>query len=108
MELVGLPLEKSPWRKLYTLAAEACLSSDADVQISDLGCGAGRFARLLFERGHRRYVGVDFSSVRIEEARRYVPKFCFVCADLLGSRVPDSVWQGGCVHGSRAFGACDR
>ncbi len=54
-----------------------------DLSVADLGCGTGRFAKLLKDRGWLHYWGVDFSRVRIEEAKRYVPDFEFSCNDLL-------------------------
>ncbi len=55
-------------------------------RVVDLGCGCGvPMARALAERGHR-VVGVDFSDVQIERARRLVPGAVFVCEDLTNVR----------------------
>jgi 2-polyprenyl-3-methyl-5-hydroxy-6-metoxy-1,4-benzoquinol methylase len=67
-----LPLEESPWRELYEVAA-AMISSSRPVV--DLGAGTGRFAEQLRRRGHGSYTGVDFSPAAIDECRRYVPLF---------------------------------
>ena len=77
---VGRPLESSPWLSVYAHAAD--LLATRDGPICDIGCGTGRLARLLWLRGERAYVGLDFSSARIDEARRYCPDLDFSVADL--------------------------
>lgn len=54
----------------------------------DLGCGAGRFAKLLQQRGITAYVGIDFCKDRIVIAKDYVPNFEFICADIMKSPIP--------------------
>lgn len=49
--------------------------------VLDLGCGPGQLARLLADNGLERYVGVDFSSKRIEAARQVCPEYAFYAAD---------------------------
>ena len=73
---VTLPLGVSPWRDLYEAAAYLLPSQDTAV-IADIGCGTGRFARLLCDKGYTKYWGVDFSEVRVNEAREYVQEFQF-------------------------------
>jgi len=75
-------LEKSPWYSLYESAANL-LPEDKDITIVDLGCGAGRFAKLLFDRRYANYIGVDFCRERIDEAKEYVPEFEFICMDVM-------------------------
>jgi len=75
-----LPLEKSPWLDLYQVAVT--LVPVPHCRVADLGCGTGRFARLLTHHGVTSYWGVDFSPTRIEEARRYVPELEFHVGDL--------------------------
>lgn len=69
------------WKNLYNEAINL-LPSDVNTAIADLGCGHGFFAKILYERGYRRYWGVDFSSVRIENARIAVPQFDFIVGNL--------------------------
>jgi trans-aconitate methyltransferase len=80
LDLVGLPLWRSPWLAVYATAAE--LLSTGAGPIADVGCGTGRLARLLHERGERDYLGIDFSPARIEEARRYAPEMRFDVGDV--------------------------
>ena len=75
-----LPLDKSPWRPLYE-ALEALIPYH-NPSITDLGCGAGRFAALLKGKGYTEYAGWDFSSVMIEEARKTVPEYLFIKGDV--------------------------
>jgi SAM-dependent methyltransferase len=50
--------------------------------VLDLGCGCGLPAtRLLVERGFD-VVGIDFSAVQVERARRLVPEATFIQADM--------------------------
>lgn len=69
-----IPLEKSPWRKVYEEAARL-LPESKDETIVDIGCGTGRFAKLLYDKGYRKYLGIDFSKGMLEEAKRYNPSF---------------------------------
>ena len=54
--------------------------------IVDLGCGVGHFARILFERGYKKYLGIDFSQIELDIAKKQVPQFDFWCADLRDAR----------------------
>lgn len=74
------PLRSSPWLEVYTMAASLLPAPECAGSIADIGCGTGRFAKLLHDAGYRRYWGIDFSSKRVEEAQRYVPDFEFVAA----------------------------
>lgn len=78
--LALIPLERSPWLPLYTEALRWLPVRP----IVDLGCGTGRFARLLADHGFTAYEGVDFSPAATAEARRYVPEpgFRFRVTDL--------------------------
>lgn len=84
---VKLPLEESPWRDVYEIAASLLPAPDNHPNIADLGCGTGRFAKLLFNRGYEKYWGIDFSEARIKEARQYVPQFDFSVGNLLSEKI---------------------
>ena len=47
----------------------------------DIGCGVGGLATLLRDKGLEGYCGVDFSAVRLAQARKICPEFRFVEAD---------------------------
>lgn len=79
---VNLPLGESPWRQLYETAASFLPPPYDCTTIVDIGCGTGRFAKLLCDRGYTKYWGIDFSEVRIGEDRRYVPVFEFSVASV--------------------------
>lgn len=82
------PLERSPWLPLYQQAAALI---QAGARVVELGCGTGRFARLLDDRGDlASYVGIDFSTAAIAEARRYNTggAAAFVVGDLRTIPIP--------------------
>ena len=55
--------------------------------IVDLGSGVGHFARVLFDRGYIRYIGIDFAPVMIEKARKQLPEATFILGDLRSEKV---------------------
>ena len=69
--------EKTPYHrpfdkvKLYNLWK--LINISADYRILDVGCGVGQFAEYLRHNGIRKYTGIDFSEVAIEEAKLRVP-----------------------------------
>jgi 2-polyprenyl-3-methyl-5-hydroxy-6-metoxy-1,4-benzoquinol methylase len=85
---VCVELETSPWLRLYTMVLSVMPPPSAG-PVADLGCGTGRFAKLLQQNGYTDYWGVDFSEKRVEEARRYVPEFEFEVANLFDPAVLD-------------------
>lgn len=87
LERVLLPLEVSPWLPVYEVAVDLLPPPATNPSIADLGCGTGRFAKLLRDRGYSDYWGVDFSAVRVAEARRYVPGWSFDTGDLFAPEV---------------------
>jgi SAM-dependent methyltransferase len=80
-ERAMLPLEDSPWRTLYKKAQGLLPASKRTPRIVDLGCGTGRFARLLSDSGYGDYLGIDFADELIEECKRYVPEYRFIVGD---------------------------
>lgn len=85
-EALGLiPLEQSPWLPLYRAAAALI---PAHMSLADLGCGTGRFAKLL---NRPDYIGIDFSVAAINEATRYADGFgTFIVGDLRDIPLPDA------------------
>lgn len=86
LDLVKLPLEDSPWLVLYAHALTFLPSPTSNPRIVDLGCGTGRFAKLLHTCRYQEYLGIDFSPVRIEMAREYVPDFRFEVGNFFDSK----------------------
>jgi len=73
-------LEESNSFELYKIASTYL--ENKGVNIMDIGCGSGRFAKLLYQLGYRNYYGVDFADKLIEMAKDYVPGFRFDCLDV--------------------------
>jgi len=74
------PLYQSNAIKLYR-KAETYLPNK-NVNILDMGCGSGRFAKLLYMLDYKNYYGVDFACDVVKAAKFYVPNYKFDCADL--------------------------
>ena len=81
MEKFLLPYESSPWRPVYDAVLEL-MPTDRNLSILDIGCGTGRCADALQRAGYFNYIGFDFSSERINEARRYLPSTQFHVLDV--------------------------
>lgn len=82
-----LPLHESPWFEVYKKAAILLPNPEAVPNIIDLGCGSGRFAKLLQMMGYTKYLGVDFSGTLIKECRRYVPEFNFKVNNVFSNQI---------------------
>jgi SAM-dependent methyltransferase len=74
------PYWKLIWYASWSVIADRVVRSEG-ARVLDMGCGAGHLARLLADRGLAHYTGFDFSSKRLEQARRVVPEFRFEVAD---------------------------
>ena len=72
---VGVPFLKNFFDDLY-------VDIDSINSVLDLGCGDGRLSSLLSPSKH--YVGVDYSGVRIKQARKDYPERRFYHDDLHG------------------------
>jgi len=74
-------LAKCGYLNLYC-EAMYFLPDEKNTPIIDLGCGTGRFAKLLEINGFKNYVGLDFSITAIHIASEYCQSFSFGCYDL--------------------------
>jgi len=91
---------RGPWRgfcRLLELARPALLHRDP-LRVLDVGCGNGRFLRLLdFPDGSVEYVGVDFSPPLLLRARRLPrparSKPSFLELDLLREPLDARLWS---------------
>jgi SAM-dependent methyltransferase len=86
-----VPLEDSPYLPMYQAAAGLIPHG---AKVCELGCGTGRFARLILPNVES-YVGIDFAPAVIEEALRYTEqhvecKAAFIEGDLTRMSIPDS------------------
>jgi 2-polyprenyl-3-methyl-5-hydroxy-6-metoxy-1,4-benzoquinol methylase len=81
------------WKKHYTeshyyplwlVTADRMLRSGS-TSVLDIGCGPGQVAMLLRDKGITRYLGIDFSHERIQQAKKVCPELEFVEADIFQS-----------------------
>lgn len=86
IDMAFVPYEKSRWKILYDSALEF-IPKDFNLNILDLGCGSGRFAKLLSESGYKNYTGIDFAEVLIREASKYVPNFKFFVGNVFDANL---------------------
>lgn len=72
--------DHAPWAQLWYWV----LDRTGQEMIIDFGCGPGHLAELLKRRDHpaHLYLGVDFSTVALEQARQRVPGYRFVTGNL--------------------------
>lgn len=68
---------------IYEAVANLLPTPDRCPDIVDLGCGVGHFAKLIYDRGYKHYLGIDFSLGMISKASNQVPEWCFLQADLI-------------------------
>lgn len=80
------PVDQCTYFDLYK-SALSMIPRNKRISILDLGCGTGRFAKLVSDAGYKRFTGVDFSKVAIEVAKKYVPEYKFIVSDLFEERV---------------------
>ena len=64
----------------------------AGCKVLDLGCGAGRFAKLLGDKAGV-YLGVDVSAEMIDAAKEKYPELKFVQSDIINFRTDDDSWD---------------
>lgn len=88
-----LPYFQLSWYGSWSVIGDR-VAAEPEPSVLDLGCGAGHLARLLADRGVRRYVGFDFSEKRLEHARSVVPEFRFEVADAYTTDLFDTVDYG--------------
>lgn len=81
---------RSPWYYIWTVLVDRVQAIDA-ASVLDIGCGPGQIAAFLRDRGITDYVGLDFSSKRIEWARSAVPEVRFELADVYTTDLLESV-----------------
>src|SRR5262249_35982782 len=80
----------SPWYYIWTVLVDRLQSIDSPF-VLDVGCGAGQLAAFIRDRGITDYVGLDFSTVRINYARANVPELRFEIADAYTTDLFDTV-----------------
>jgi len=60
------------------------LPEDRACSIIDLGCGAGNMADILYDKGYKNYIGIDFNESNLKVAKERVPRCAekFILKDL--------------------------
>ena len=80
--------------EMISNAEHICLDEAfcAGCKVLDLGCGAGRFAKLLGDKAGV-YLGVDASAEMIDAAREKYPDLNFIQSDIIDFRTDDDSWD---------------
>ena len=73
---------KSPYYYLWSVVIEK-LNLYKPKSILELGCGNGQLSSLIYDKGFKNYLGVDFSKVAIEKAKKNCPTFSFICENIV-------------------------
>jgi len=71
---------QSDYYFLWTVIADHVLRAKTE-SILEIGCGSGQLACLMRDKGIQTYHGFDFSSKRVEQAKRACPEFTFSLQD---------------------------
>ena len=74
------------WYDLYEEASKLLPPPDSRT-IVDLGCGVGGFAKLLFKKGYKNFLGIDISTYGIQVCKKRVPSFTFLVRDILSKSI---------------------
>ncbi|GAA0733502.1 class I SAM-dependent methyltransferase [Clostridium oceanicum] len=79
---------KSQYIEIWNKALEL-IKGIKNCSILDVGCGPGQFANLLFDNNINNYMGLDFSTVAIDLAKKINPRYKekFLCDDIYTSNV---------------------
>ena len=72
------------WYDLYEEASRLLPPPD-NRTIVDLGCGVGGFAELLFKKGYKNVLGIDFSTYGVQVCQERIPNFTFRVGDVRSS-----------------------
>ena len=94
--LLSRPLETSPWKTLYHAVADILGDPDGRM-IVELGCGTGRLARVLNDRGWIGYHGIDFAQGLIDQAESYCPGTLFSTADIFSELTAEALTRSDIV-----------
>ena len=91
--------EKSLLDKLVTLVK---VGGEKTAEILDIGCGYGRDAFYLSRKEGVIYIGLDYSSAMLSEARKNSPGVYFIRGDMrnlgFSGNYFSGVWANGCVY----------
>lgn len=60
-------------------------------KILDIGCGPGQFSKMLVDNNFEEYLGIDFSKLRISQAKKTCPEYTFLCKDIYEKGVLENI-----------------
>lgn len=78
-------LYKSLYKDIISLLPEPNVCS----RIVDLGCGVGYFAKILYEMGYVKYVGIDFSQDMLNHAKKNAPYYDYFLLSLYDEEIEE-------------------
>jgi len=59
--------------------------------IIDLGCGVGYFASLVYKKGYKNYIGIDFSEDMIKHSKKRVPNYEYILINLSDEKLKEII-----------------
>ena len=74
--------ESNPIKDLSNKFVESMLSDLKGKSVLDAGCGTGHFCMLAQKHQAKQIIGIDFSQVMIDQAKKNCPTAQFYCSDL--------------------------
>jgi len=84
-----LPGKFEIYKPLYKEICSLLPPSNECPQIVDLGCGVGFFAKVIYEAGYKKYLGLDFSNAILKHAKESVPEYEYKLINLYSKDAKD-------------------
>ena len=84
-----LKVGRNRYRLLYNEIINLLPKPNECPPIIDLGCGVGYFAEILYKKGYRKYIGIDFSKHMIKYAKKNVPGYEYVLLDVYDDQLEE-------------------
>jgi len=80
-----------PYEPLYNEIIALLDEPEKSPTIVDLGCGVGYFASILYKKGYRNYIGMDFSTHMITYSKTIVPHYEYLLIDFNDEKLIEAI-----------------